>query len=114
MLKSSEALDSVYRALAEPNRRSMVKQLSQRGRQSVSELKAPLSISLPAVMQHLDVLTESGLVLTYKEGGSRYCELQSAALDEAQQWIMRRRASLERRLDRLGQHLEASKGKKKK
>jgi DNA-binding transcriptional ArsR family regulator len=103
----SATLDAVYGALAEPHRRSMVRQLSQRGPQSVSQLKAALPISLPAVMQHLNVLTRSGLVRTHKRGGARICELRPVALDQAQRWIGQRREAVDKRLDRLGQYLES-------
>jgi DNA-binding transcriptional ArsR family regulator len=108
---NSNPLDSIYRALAEPNRRAMLEQLSARGKQSVSELKAPLDISLPAVMQHLDVLTESGLVKTYKSRGSRICELRPVGLDRAQRWIMQRRHTLGKRLDRLENYLHTAKAR---
>jgi len=106
MAKSAAALDAIYHALSEPHRRSIVQQLAQRGAQSVSQLKAPLPITLPAVMQHVDVLTRSGLVRTRKRGGARICELRPAGLSQAQRWIAQRRDALERRLDRLGEYLE--------
>jgi len=106
MVESAE-LSAIYHALAEPNRRAIVQQLSQRGAQSISELQAPLTISLPAVMQHLTVLTDSGLVRTYKRGRARMCQLRPAALDQAQRWITQRRSALNKRLDRLGAYLES-------
>ena len=61
MLNDSPALDRTFQALADPVRRRMLARLS-RGPASVSELAQPLPISLPAVMQHLKALEESGLV----------------------------------------------------
>ena len=66
MLNNPASLDLVFHALSDPTRRAMIARLD-RGPASVSELARPLSISLPAVMQHLDVLTASGLVRTEKE-----------------------------------------------
>ena len=82
----------------------MVERLS-RGPASVSELAQPLSMSLPAVVQHLHVLEASGLVRSEKVGRVRTCRIEPAALRPAEQWIVERRASWERRLDRLGEYL---------
>jgi DNA-binding transcriptional ArsR family regulator len=62
-------------------------------------------MSLPAVMQHLHVLEESGLVSSEKVGRVRTCRVEPAALRPAEEWIARRRANWERRLDRLGDFL---------
>jgi DNA-binding transcriptional ArsR family regulator len=97
----SPALDLVFQALSDPARRSMLERLS-RSPASVSELAEPLDMTLSAVVQHLAVLEESGLVRTKKTGRVRTCTLQPAALDSAERWITQRRAAWERRLDRLG------------
>jgi DNA-binding transcriptional ArsR family regulator len=104
MLNHSAALDSVFQALADPTRRSMVERLS-RGPASVSELAEPLSMSLPAVVQHLQVLESSGLVRSEKVGRVRTCRIQPRALSTAQDWISERRDTWERRLDHLGELL---------
>src|SRR5579863_3590235 len=108
MLNYSTPLDRAFQALADPTRRAMIERLS-RSPASVSELKRPLPMSLPAVMQHLAVLEASGLVLTEKAGRVRTCRVNPAALAEAEQWIAARRIEWERRLDRLGEYLEALK-----
>ena len=99
-------LDSVYAALADPTRRAMVERLS-RGPVSVSELAQPFAMSLPAVLQHLQVLEGSGLVRSEKPGRVRTCLLQPRALQQAEDWIARRRTLWARRLDRLGDFLAA-------
>ncbi|MFM1723996.1 MULTISPECIES: ArsR/SmtB family transcription factor [Rhodococcus] len=104
MLKYSAPLDGVFHALSDPSRRGMVERLG-RGPATVSELAAPLDMSLPAVVQHLQVLEASGLVRSEKIGRTRTCHLVPDALDGAGQWIARRRTSIERRLDRLGEFL---------
>jgi DNA-binding transcriptional ArsR family regulator len=105
MLNQSLAPDPVFHALADPTRRSIVERLS-RGAASVSELAKPLTISLPAVLQHLRVLERSGLVRTEKLGRVRTCHIEPAALSTAEQWIAARRTDWERRFDRLGDYLE--------
>lgn len=104
MLKQDPALDGVFHALADPSRRSIVDRLSQ-GSASVSDLAGPLPMSLPAVLQHLQVLEDSGLVRSKKVGRVRTCTIEVAALRPAERWIHERRAGWERRLDRLGTYL---------
>ena len=104
MLNQSAELDRVFQALADPTRRVMVERLA-RGPASVSELAQPLAMSLPAVLQHLQVLETSGLVRSEKAGRVRTCRIHPAALRTAETWLTRRRAGWERRLDRLGDFL---------
>jgi DNA-binding transcriptional ArsR family regulator len=108
MLNQGAALDQVFHALADPTRRWMVERLS-RGPASVSELAEPLSMSLPSVVQHLQVLETSGLVRSEKLGRVRTCRMQAEALRTAQHWIDERRDAWERRLDRLGDFLNETK-----
>lgn len=102
-------LDRVFTALGDPSRRAMVERLS-RGPASVSELAQPLAMSLPAVMQHLQVLEASGLIRSQKIGRVRTCTIDSGALSMAEQWINDRRIGWERRLDRLGEFLAGTAG----
>ena len=104
MLNQSLPVDRVLHALADPARRVMVERLS-RGPASVSELAQPLDMSLPAVLQHLQVLELSGLVRSAKQGRVRTCHIQAQALQTVERWISERRAAWERRLDRLGDYL---------
>lgn len=104
MLKQAERLDRVFQALADPSRRVMVERLT-RGPASVSELAKPLDMSLPAVVQHLQVLEASGLIKTQKIGRVRTCSIEPKTLRQAEQWINDRRTTWEVRLDRLGEYL---------
>jgi DNA-binding transcriptional ArsR family regulator len=94
-------VDAVFHALGDPTRRAMVEHLS-RGPISASELAEPLSVSLAAVVQHLQVLEESGIVRTEKVGRVRTCSISPEGLTVAERWISERKALWERRLDRLG------------
>lgn len=105
MPNQGATLDRVFQALADPSRRAMVERLS-RGPASVSELAQPLAMSLPAVMQHLQVLETSGLVRSEKVGRVRTCRIEPVPLQTAEQWINERQSGWERRLDRLGDYLE--------
>jgi DNA-binding transcriptional ArsR family regulator len=101
------SLDLMFQALADPSRRSMIDRLS-RGPASVSELARPFDMSLPAVVQHLQVLEASGLVTTQKIGRVRNCSLNAQALSRAEQWLNDRRTTVERQLDRLGDYLAST------
>jgi DNA-binding transcriptional ArsR family regulator len=113
MLNYQAALDRSFHALADPARRTMVERLT-RGPASVSELAGPLAMSLPAVMQHLGVLMESGLVKSQKKGRVRICELDAKAMADAEAWFRNRRELWERRLDRLADYLDEENAKRKK
>lgn len=98
----------MFHALADPGRRAMLERLS-RGPASVSQLAEPLDMSMSAVVQHLAVLEESGLVTSQKVGRVRTCQMQPGALSKAGEWINRQRQEWERRLDRLAEYLEETK-----
>jgi DNA-binding transcriptional ArsR family regulator len=106
MIEHSAATQRIFHALADGTRRELIERLS-RGSASVSELARPLPVSLAAIVQHVQVLEESGIVRTRKVGRVRTCELDPGGLMEAERWIARRRALWEGRLDRLGALLEA-------
>lgn len=96
--------DRVFHALGDPTRRAILERLSD-GPVTVSRLAEPLRLTLAAVVQHLQVLEESGLVQTEKIGRVRTCRLEPQGFAVAEQWIHDRRTIWERRLARLGEIL---------
>jgi DNA-binding transcriptional ArsR family regulator len=110
VLKYSGEADEVFHALSDPTRRRIVEQLGT-GPATVSQLAAPLPMSMPAVVQHLQVLESSGLIASEKVGRVRTCRLVVKRLDTVQDWIDERRRTWERRLDRLGDYLAAEAAK---
>jgi DNA-binding transcriptional ArsR family regulator len=108
MLNYQTPLDLAFQALADPTRRRLVEQLAA-GPASVSDLARPLPMSLPAVMLHLKVLEESGLVQSRKVGRVRTCQINPKMLSQAEHWITERRQMWERNLDRLGTFLDDTK-----
>jgi DNA-binding transcriptional ArsR family regulator len=98
-------LDQAFRALADGNRRAIVARLAH-GAASVSELAAPLDVSLPTVLQHLEVLQRSGLVRSEKIGRVRTCRLEPGPIRALEDWIAEHRAIWERRLELLGDVLD--------
>lgn len=105
MLNYQGPLDLAFQALGDPTRRAIVDRLAA-GPASVSDLARPLPMSLPAVMLHLKVLEESGLVRSEKRGRVRTCRIEPAMLSQAERWITERRLMWEISLDRLGAFLD--------
>jgi len=97
-------IDRVFHALGDPTRRALLEKLTN-GPVSVSKLAEPLAITLAAVVQHLQILEECGLVQTEKSGRVRTCRIEPVGLDVAAQWIKDRRSVWEQRLDQLGDFL---------
>jgi DNA-binding transcriptional ArsR family regulator len=104
MAARKPSIDTVFHALGDPTRRTMLETLSK-GPVSVSHLAEPLNITLAAVVQHLQVLEESGLVRTEKVGRVRTCQMEPGGLTPVENWIRDRRNIWERRLDKLGELL---------
>jgi DNA-binding transcriptional ArsR family regulator len=102
MKKKKPNIDRIFHALGDATRRAMVVRLSP-GPMSVSRLAEPFEMSLAAVVQHLQVLEECGLVQTEKVGRVRSCRIEPTGLDAMEQWIRDRRSVWEHRLDRLGE-----------
>jgi DNA-binding transcriptional ArsR family regulator len=107
MLNYSPPLDQIFHALADPTRRALVERLGDRPL-AVGELAKPFALSLPAILQHLQILEASGLVKSEKIGRSRICRLEPAALEAVETWVAGRRSHLQRQFDRLGEYLQAT------
>jgi DNA-binding transcriptional ArsR family regulator len=101
-----ETLDRVFAALADPTRRALVARLGEEGNLSVSELARPFPVSLPAIMKHLDVLSDAGLISRSKSGRTVNCELTAATMKSAMDWLNRYEKFWNAGLDRLGAMLE--------
>lgn len=107
MQRNKPDVDRVFQALGDPTRRKIIEKLSE-GPVSVSRLAEPLDMSLAAVVQHLQILEECGMVRTEKVGRVRTCSVEPEGLAVAAEWIGARRSVWERRLDRLGDLLRDS------
>ena len=110
MLNESAKLDRAFQALADPARRGMLARLAH-GPASVSDLAEPLKMSLPAVLQHLHALENSGLIRSEKKGRVRTCRLQPGVLATAEQWLTDRRSEWEVRHDRFEEYVMELKDK---
>jgi DNA-binding transcriptional ArsR family regulator len=104
MDKKRIEIDRVFHALGDPTRRAMLERLSPgplSTPMSVSKLAEPLNLTLAAVVQHLQILEEAGLVKTEKVGRVRSCRVEAAGLRAAEEWLRARRPEWDRKLDRL-------------
>ncbi|MFG3756791.1 ArsR/SmtB family transcription factor, partial [Klebsiella pneumoniae] len=99
-------LDRTFAALSDPTRRELLARLEARDGMSVSELAKPLPMSLPAVMKHLDVLSDAGLVTRTKTGRTVVCRLNAAPMEEAMEWLTRYQRFWTAALDRLANFIE--------
>jgi DNA-binding transcriptional ArsR family regulator len=113
MVKYSDTLDSTFGALADPTRRAILASLML-GQASITELAKPHRMSLPAVMKHLRVLEEAGLVSQRKIGRTRRCQLAAHPLKEAEQWLSQYRAFWEGTFDQLERFLSQEENKEDK
>jgi DNA-binding transcriptional ArsR family regulator len=102
----SAPLDRTFAALADPTRRALVMRLAAEPDISVSALAAPFPVSLPAIMKHLDVLSDAGLVARTKTGRVVACRLDAEPMRDAFEWLNRYQKFWSERLDRLAAFLE--------
>jgi DNA-binding transcriptional ArsR family regulator len=107
MVKYSDArLDRTFAALSDPTRRALLARLIERESLSVSELAQPFSMSLPAIMKHLDVLADAGLIAREKTGRTVACRLTAQPMEQAMNWLNRYAHFWTRNFDRLAVLLE--------
>jgi DNA-binding transcriptional ArsR family regulator len=103
---SAPDLDRIFAALSDPTRRALIQRLDAEDGLSVSELARPLSMSLPAVMKHLDVLECAGLIARRKTGRTVACRLTAAPMEDAMGWLARYQRFWTESLDRLAAAVE--------
>jgi len=100
-----DPLSATFGALADPTRRAILARLAT-GEASVKELAAPFDMSPQAVSKHLKVLERGGLIVRGRAAQWRPCRIETSALREVDDWLVRYRRLWEERLDRLGEYLQ--------
>jgi DNA-binding transcriptional ArsR family regulator len=103
---SDQVLDRTFAALADPTRRALLSRLANRDTFSVSELAQPFAMSLPAIMKHLDVLTDAGLIAREKTGRVVACRLTAKPMEQAMDWLNRYQRFWSDNLDHLAAFVE--------
>ncbi len=107
MVKYQEAeLNDIFAALADPTRRALLARLETEENLSVSELARPFHVSLPAVMKHLDVLSDAGLIARQKTGRTVNVRLNAEPMEHAMEWLTRYQRFWSHKLDQLAAFLE--------
>jgi DNA-binding transcriptional ArsR family regulator len=106
MVNYQQRLDRTFAALVDPTRRAILAQL-ERKEASISELAEPFRIKLPAVMKHLDVLTDAGLITRSKHGRTVTVKLRAQPMREALEWLKVYERFWSPRLDQLTHYAEA-------
>jgi DNA-binding transcriptional ArsR family regulator len=114
MVKYQERLNRAFEALVDPTRRAILARLEREESASVSELAEPFAIKLPAVMKHLSVLEEAGLITRSKTGRTVTVKLSPEPMREAMEWLKRYERFWSLRLDRLSAYAEAKEREAKK
>ena len=102
----SPILDRTFAALADPTRRALLSRLDEQGGVSVSDLARPFPVSLPAIMKHLDVLSDAGLITRNKAGRTVTCQLKAEPMEQAMNWLAKYERYWTEQLDRLAAFVE--------
>ena len=100
MTTSLDRFDRMFQALADPYRREFVERLAG-GPATVTELAAPAIVGLPAVLKHLRILEEGGIVVSEKVGRVRTYRMRESAFSDINDWIAEREAEMHAAFDRL-------------
>ena len=106
-----DQLDRVFSALSDPTRRAVLTRLARGEPLSITSLAEPFEIKLPAVMKHLDVLADVGLIRRAKTGRTVRVEIAPGALKPAARWLQGYERFWSGHLDRLAAYAEAKETK---
>jgi DNA-binding transcriptional ArsR family regulator len=106
MENSQKNLDRTFAALGDPTRRAILGRLARRASASVSELAEPFAIKLPAILKHLGVLDDAGLITRSKSGRVVTVRLRPGSMREAMTWLRRHELFWSARLDKLTAYAE--------
>jgi DNA-binding transcriptional ArsR family regulator len=107
MVNYQARLDRTFAALVDPTRRAILARLERENAATVSELARPFAIKLPAVMKHLDVLDQAGLIRRAKSGRTVTVRLRPEPMREAVDWLRRYERFWSTSIDRLAAYAEA-------
>ena len=94
-----------FKALSHPIRRGIVERLAS-GPATVGDATGGFGVSKPAISKHLKVLEETGVVARVIDGRKHRLSLDTAALNEAAEWMDRQRAHWERLFDVVDEYLK--------
>jgi DNA-binding transcriptional ArsR family regulator len=107
-------LDRTFAALMDGTRRAILARLEGEDGASVSDLAKPFTIKLPAVMKHLDVLHDAGLITRSKTGRVVTVRIRPEPMREAMNWLRRYERFWSKSLDRLAAYAESKEAEARK
>jgi DNA-binding transcriptional ArsR family regulator len=107
---ASAARHDVFQAIADPNRRAILKLLAERDELPIASITIHFPLSRTAVNKHLHVLADAGLVRKRKAGRETRYSLQSEPLQEVQQWLSYFERYWDNKLAALQRYVEAGDG----
>lgn len=110
VFQAAPGLSRTFAALADPTRRAILARLEKEQSASISALAEPFAIKLPAVMKHLDVLADAGLIRRFKRGRTVEVRLFPKPLADAMAWLERYERFWSPRLDRLASYAKKKEG----
>jgi DNA-binding transcriptional ArsR family regulator len=114
MVNHNKRLDRTFAALVDPTRRAILARLEREDSASISALAQPFVIKLPAVMKHLDVLDDAGLITRSKVGRTVTVRLRPEPMREALEWLRRYERFWSKSLDRLAGYAESKEAEARK
>jgi DNA-binding transcriptional ArsR family regulator len=103
-----ETVDTVIAALADPTRRKVLDLIAAQGEATATTLAGRLPVSRQAVVKHLAVLADAGLVSGSRVGREARYTVRPAALDTTARWMASLAAEWDRRLARIKNLAEAA------
>jgi DNA-binding transcriptional ArsR family regulator len=103
---TNEREQSVFTALADPVRRSLLANLAEHSPKTATQLAQDYPITRQGILKHLTILEAAGLVAVHQEGREKRYTLTPEPLSELEQWIKDLSATWDERLLRLKTWLE--------
>lgn len=101
--------DAVFKAIADPTRRSILGILRVRSR-TVGEIATKFEMSRPAISKHLRILHRAGLVESEPRGASNLCSLRAEPLSAVKDWLREYEGFWQSSLASLKRHVEEDEG----
>ena len=108
MQENRDTVDGVLAALADPRRRQLLDLLSEQGEATATTLAEALPVSRQAVVKHLGVLDDAGLVAASRVGREVRYAVRTAAVDTTARWLAALAVDWDRRLARIKRLAEAA------
>ena len=99
-------LDAVFRALADPTRRSILRGIARQAK-TVGEIADPYNMSLAAVSKHLKVLERADLIVRERKGASQLISVNAGPMKQAYRWLSYYEQFWSERLDALASMFDA-------